>query len=157
MVVFSIDVNTIPSIFFPAFVTAGVEGSFGELVRFVAVHLAMVLPASAFAFAAVLALLGAVSAVLPREALRACSPWVRALFLIAFLMLLVSGLRRPRRIARVRCSTIRTRPRDSCRRCGSWVCIRACSNTAHRRWPAWLRACCPGRPRCSPWRCSPTD
>ena len=49
---------------------------------------------------AVFAILGAISAVLPRQAFRAASSWLRGIFLIAFLMLLVSGLAGPSALLR---------------------------------------------------------
>jgi len=48
-----------------------------------------------FTFAAVFAILGAISAVLPREVFRAASSWLRGVILVAFLTLLVSGLAGP--------------------------------------------------------------
>ena len=94
-VVFAIDVNGIPAILFPLFVTTAGELHFGDFLGFAAVHAACMMLASLFTFGAVFAILGAISAVLPREAFRAASSWLRGVFLVAFLMLLVSGVAGP--------------------------------------------------------------
>ncbi len=52
---------------------------------------ACVMLASLFTFCAVFALLGALGAVLPRQMFRTVSPWARGFFLVAFIMLLISG------------------------------------------------------------------
>jgi hypothetical protein len=95
VVVFAIDVNAVPAIFFPLFVTTAGELHFGAFLQFVAVHAACMLCASVFTFGLVMAILGAISAVLPRETFRAASSWLRGIFLVAFLMLLVSGVAGP--------------------------------------------------------------
>jgi hypothetical protein len=95
VLVFAVDVNAVPAVFFPLFVSAGANYGVGIFLQFAAVHAACVVSASLFTFCAVFALLGAVSAVLPREAFRACSPWLRGFFLLEFLMLLVSGVSGP--------------------------------------------------------------
>jgi len=59
-----------------------------------------VLAATVFTFFAVFAILGAVSAVLPREAFRAASSWLRGALLLGFLMLLGSGVAGPRALLR---------------------------------------------------------
>lgn len=91
VLVLAVDVNAVPTFFFPFFATASAETTFAAFVQFMAVHLVCVLLASFFTFCAVFALLGMLSAVLPREAFRACSSWVRGVLLIAFIMLLLTG------------------------------------------------------------------
>lgn len=95
VVVFAVDVNAVPAVLFPLFVSAGGELTFGAFLRFAEVHAACMLCASIFTFGAVFAILGAISAVLPREAFRAASSWLRGTFLVAFLMLLASGVAGP--------------------------------------------------------------
>ncbi|HUB80672.1 MAG TPA: hypothetical protein VMB03_17830 [Bryobacteraceae bacterium] len=92
---FAIDVNAIPAVFFPLFVSAGGELTGPAFVRFAGIHMLCMMSASIFTFAAVFALLGAISAILPREAFRVVSSWLRGLILVGFLMLLVSGLAGP--------------------------------------------------------------
>jgi hypothetical protein len=94
-VVFAIDVNGMPAILFPLFVSTGGELNFADFLRFVAVHAACMMLASLFTFGAVFAILGAISAVLPRQVFRAASSWLRGIFLVAFLALLVSGVAGP--------------------------------------------------------------
>lgn len=95
VVVFAVDVNAVPAVFFPLFVTTAGELHFGGFLQFAAIHAACMMSASIFTFGAVFAILGAISAVLPREAFRAASSWLRGIFLVAFLMLLVSGVGGP--------------------------------------------------------------
>src|ERR1022692_67596 len=95
VVVFAVDVNAVPALLFPLFVSAGGELTFGVFLRFAAVHAACMLCASIFTFGAVFAILGAISAILPREAFRSTSSWLRGTFLVAFLSLLVSGVAGP--------------------------------------------------------------
>jgi hypothetical protein len=95
VVVFAIDVNALPAFFFPLFVTTSGELHFSGFLQFAAVHAAIVLCASIFTFGAVMAVLGVISAVLPRDTFRAASSWLRGIFLVAFLMLLVSGVAGP--------------------------------------------------------------
>lgn len=91
VVVFSVDVNGLPVVLFPLFVSAAAQSSLGGFLQFAGAHAACVMLASVFTFCAVFALLGALGAILPRETFRACSPWLRGAFLVAFIMLLVSG------------------------------------------------------------------
>ena len=95
VIVFAIDVNAVPAFLFPLFVATSGELRFGGYFQFAAVHAASMIAASVFTFGAVFAILGAISAVLPREAFRAASSWLRGVFLVAFLMLLVSGVAGP--------------------------------------------------------------
>ncbi|MEI9973978.1 MAG: hypothetical protein WDO73_19165 [Ignavibacteriota bacterium] len=123
VVVFAVDVNLVPAIFFPLFVTTGRELHFSDFLRFAAIHAACVVSASIFTFGTVFAVLGAISAILPREAFRAASSWLRGVLLVAFLMLLVSGVAGPSTLLRA-LGKILTLPRDSCRPCGFWDSIR---------------------------------
>jgi hypothetical protein len=91
VVVLAVDVNAVASFFFPFFVTASGMATFAAFVQFMAVHMFCVVLASLFTFFAVFALLGILSAILPREVFRACSTWVRGVVLIGFIMLLLSG------------------------------------------------------------------
>lgn len=91
VIVFVVDVNALPALLFPLFVTAAQQTGAGALLHFCMVHGACVILAAVFTFCAVFALLGTLGAVLPREVFRACSSWVRGLFLVAFIMLLLSG------------------------------------------------------------------
>ncbi len=91
VIVFVVDVNGLPALLFPLFVTSAAQASSAALLQFCAVHAACVMLAALFTFCAVFALLGALGAVLPREAFRACSSWVRGALLVAFIMLLLSG------------------------------------------------------------------
>ncbi|MBZ5618265.1 MAG: hypothetical protein LAQ69_05940 [Acidobacteriia bacterium] len=91
VVTVAVDVNALPAVLFPLFVTAAAHTSFAGTVQFVAIHAASVLLASFFTICGVFALLGTLSALLPREAFRACSSWVRAVILLALLALLPTG------------------------------------------------------------------
>lgn len=91
VVTVAVDVNALPSALFPLFVTAAAHTSFTSFVQFAAIHAASVLLASFFTICAVFALLGTLSALLPREVFRACSSWVRAVTLLALLALLPTG------------------------------------------------------------------
>ena len=91
VVVVAVDVNAIPAVLFPLFVSAAGHSTFAEFVRFGAAHAACVLLASAFSIGSVFALLGTLSAILPRNAFRACSSWLRGLLLVALLALLATG------------------------------------------------------------------
>ncbi len=88
VVTVALAVNLLPSALFPMFVTAGAHSPFAAFLQFAAIHAAVVLLASFFTICAVFALLGTLSALLPREAFRACSSWVRAVVLLALLALL---------------------------------------------------------------------
>jgi hypothetical protein len=100
VLVFAVDVNAIPGIFFPLFVTASAGTGMAGFLQFAAIHAACVLGASIFTFGAVFAILGTISAVLPREAFRAASSWLRGILLLSFLMLLVSGFAGPQALLR---------------------------------------------------------
>jgi hypothetical protein len=91
VVIFVVDVNGLPAILFPMFVAASSPTGSVALLSFSAVHAGCVMLSALFTFFAVFALLGALGAVLPRETFRACSSWLRGAFLVAFIMLLLSG------------------------------------------------------------------
>ena len=91
VVVVALDVNAAPVALFPLFVTAAGHTTLFAFFQFAAVHLLCVLLASFFSICAVFALLGTLSAVLPREAFRACSSLVRGILLVALITLLMSG------------------------------------------------------------------
>lgn len=93
--VLAVDVNLVPTFLFPMFVISSMQTGVGSYLQFAAAHAAVVINASIFTFGAVFALLGAISAILPRDSFRACSSWLRGIFLLAFLMLLVSGIVTP--------------------------------------------------------------
>lgn len=91
VIVFVVDVNGLPVVLFPAFVASAAQVGSLALLPFCAAHAACVMLAALFTFCAVFALLGTLSAAMPRETFRACSSWVRGAFLVAFIMLLLSG------------------------------------------------------------------
>ena len=98
--VLSVAVNGVPAILFPFFVVSAAQSTIAAFVDFVAVHAACVILASIFTFCAVFALLGTLSAVLPRAAFRAVSAWVRGGVLVAFLVLLLGAYAGPAAVAR---------------------------------------------------------
>ena len=100
VVVFALDVNLVPAVLFPLFVSAGGELGMPGYLKFAATHIVCLMEASIFTFAAVFAILGAVSAILPRRVFRAASSWLRGGLLIGFLMLLVSGVAGPSSLLR---------------------------------------------------------
>src|SRR5580692_8604630 len=85
VIVFSIDVNGLPVVLFPLFVSAAAQTTTTAFLAFAAAHAACVMLASVFTFCSVFALLGALGAVLPRELFRACSSWVRGVLLVCFI------------------------------------------------------------------------
>src|SRR5579871_2633566 len=91
VVIVALDVNLLPAALFPMFVTAAAHSTFAGVLEFAAVHAACVLLASLFSICAVFALLGTLSAILPREAFRACSSWVQSVVLLALIALLPAG------------------------------------------------------------------
>jgi|SRR5579872_3091181 len=91
VVVFSIDVNGLPVVLFPLFVSAAAQLTSGAFFQFALAHGVCVMLASLFTFCAVFAVLGALGAVLPRETFRSFSPWIRGALLVGFLMLLITG------------------------------------------------------------------
>jgi hypothetical protein len=95
VVVVALDINLIPTVIFPMFVTAAARVSSLESLSFAAVHAGIVTLASIFSIASVFAVLGALSAILPRETFRSWSPWLRGALLLGLLALLVSGFAPP--------------------------------------------------------------
>jgi hypothetical protein len=95
VLVVSLDVNAIPAVLFPIFVTAAAWSSFASFLAFAGVHILCVVLASTFAICSVFALLGTASALLPRDTFRAVSSWLRGAILLAFLALLFSALAGP--------------------------------------------------------------
>lgn len=91
VLVVAVDVNALPMLLFPLFVTAAAHTSFVGFVQFAVIHAGSVLLASCFTICGVFALLGTLSAALPREVFRACSSWFRAVILLALLALLPTG------------------------------------------------------------------
>src|SRR5947199_3032404 len=67
VLVVAIDVNLIPSILFPMFVTAAARSAVQSFLPFAMTHIVIVILASIFSISSVFAILGAVSAVLPRD------------------------------------------------------------------------------------------
>jgi hypothetical protein len=95
VVVVALDVNLIPTVIFPMFVTAAARATSSESLSFAAVHAGIVTLASIFSIASVFAILGALSAVLPRETFRSWSPWLRGFLLLALFALLLAGFAPP--------------------------------------------------------------
>src|SRR5262249_47295337 len=76
--VIAVVVNVLPSLLFPAIVSAAGLTTFLEFLSFAAIHGASVLLASVFAICSTFALLGTLASVLPRRIFQACSAWIRA-------------------------------------------------------------------------------
>jgi hypothetical protein len=86
-VLIAFDVNAASSLLFPLGVAA-TQSSFLFFVKFAAIHVLVVGLASAFAFFAVLALLGTLVAILPARLSKRISPFVRMLVVMGFVTLL---------------------------------------------------------------------
>lgn len=99
--VFAVDVNAISSVFLPFIVCASMEAPVGAFAQFVAVHAFCVILSCLFTFWAVFAVLGTISAVLPRSVFRTISSGLRGVVLIAFLILLFSGFAGPQLLQEV--------------------------------------------------------
>jgi hypothetical protein len=95
VVVFAVDVNGASTILFPAIVTSYSHQGPGAIALFAAAHAVSVTLACLFAFCSIFALLGSLAVVLPREAFRACSSWVRGGALLASVMLLFTSATGP--------------------------------------------------------------
>jgi hypothetical protein len=95
VVVFAVDVNGASTVLFPAIVTSYSHQGPGAIALFAAAHAASVTLACLFAFCSIFALLGSLAVVLPREAFRACSSWVRGGALLASVMLLFTSATGP--------------------------------------------------------------
>jgi len=95
VLVFSVDVNAVPSVLFPLFVSSSGEIGMADFLRFMGTHLTCVLMASFFSICAVFAILGTFSALLPRGAFRAISSWLRGVMLLGLITLLLTGFAGP--------------------------------------------------------------
>ncbi len=95
VVVLALDVSAIPALLFPFFVAAAARSGFGVFLEFAATHLLCVGLASIFSIASVFALLGLASGILPRQAFRACSSWLRGGILLIWTALLWSAFDGP--------------------------------------------------------------
>jgi hypothetical protein len=91
VLIFAVDVNAIPTLLFPAFVTAAAGTDLPALAAFIAIHGGVITLAILFTFCSVFALLGTLAAVLPRTVFQTVSSWVRGFMLVAFLALLPTG------------------------------------------------------------------
>jgi len=92
VVVVAIDVNAVPSLMFPAIVAAAAQTTFVGYLQFAALHTVCVLLASMFGICATFAAMGTFAAVLPRRVFQACSAWIRAAIVLAWLALLSTGI-----------------------------------------------------------------
>jgi hypothetical protein len=95
VVVFAVDVNGASTVLFPTIVTAYSHQGPGAIALFAAAHAVSVTLACLFTFCSIFALLGSLAVVLPREAFRACSSWVRGAALLASVMLLFTSATGP--------------------------------------------------------------
>src|SRR5215469_1971322 len=95
VLIFAVAVNGVSAILFPLFVSAAAQVRFPAFAQFVAVHAACTVLATLFTFCAVFAILGALSAILPRNLFHAVSAWVRGGMLVALVALLASGYAGP--------------------------------------------------------------
>jgi hypothetical protein len=93
--ILALDVNGVPAIFFPLFVTAAQQTTAVAFLKFVGVHAASMVAASFFTFCAVFAVMGTAAAVLPREVFKTVCSWLRGSLLVAFIVLLISGFAGP--------------------------------------------------------------
>jgi hypothetical protein len=84
------------------FVTAAARSAVQAFLPFALVHAGMVILASVFSIASMFAILGAFSAVLPRETFRAWSPWLRGVLLLALIALLIGGFAGPQTLNELR-------------------------------------------------------
>ena len=101
VLVFSVTVSAIPSFLFPMIICAAADTTMGGFAQFVATHAFCVVLSCIFTFCTVFAVLGTISAVLTRNAFRAISSALRAVALIAFLTLLLSGFAGPQLLKEV--------------------------------------------------------
>lgn len=86
-----ITVNGASIVLFPLVVSFGAPPGSPGFVHFVWVHTVCVTLASFFAFCGVFAVLGTASTLLTRAVFRTWSGWLRALLLVAFVVVLLSG------------------------------------------------------------------
>ena len=95
VIVVAVAMNLVPTIMFPAFVTAAAGSTLAGFAAFIAAHGATVLLATVFSIASVFAVLGTFSAILPRQAFRTVSPWLRGTLVLALLPLIPAGFLGP--------------------------------------------------------------
>src|SRR5579871_868524 len=95
VIVLAVDVSGVSTVLFPMIVTAGAQQTTAAFVAFISVHAACMLLASCFTFCAVFALLGTLGALLPQNAFRSISSWVRGGALVGFIVLLMTGCAGP--------------------------------------------------------------
>ena len=91
VLVVAFTVNAFASLTFPLLVTSAARATLGAFFQFVWAHVLCMVLASLFSICSVFAVLGGAAAVLPRNAFRAVSSWLRGAILLAFLALLLSG------------------------------------------------------------------
>jgi len=89
--IFAVDVNAVSTVLFPAFVTAANHMPFYVSLQFAAAHALCVFLASSFAYCAVLAVMGALIALLPPRLFRSWFSWVRGLMLVMFVAFALTG------------------------------------------------------------------
>ena len=92
VVVFTLDVSAFSSVLFPLIISTAAQSSPLDFVRLAVTHAACVTLACVFTFCAVFSLFGIAAALLPRNAFRGISSWLRGLTLIVFLVLLFSSV-----------------------------------------------------------------
>ncbi len=89
-------VNLFSSFFFPLIVASYAHFGVIAIVRLIAAHAISLTLANVFTFCAILALLGTLTALLPRAIFRAFSAWIRGAVLVGSAILLVAGPSAPR-------------------------------------------------------------
>ena len=110
--VFTLDVNAISSLLFPAIIATELNNS-AVFLRFAGPQALCVILAGAFTFCGVSAVMGGIETVLPRRVARACAPWVRGALLVGFVLVLLtifSGTALARRIGHDPDSLVRLLP-----------------------------------------------
>lgn len=95
VLVLVLDVSAIPAVLFPLFVTAAARSDITVFLEFAATHLLCVGLAGVFSIASVFAVLGLASGILPRQAFRACSSYLRGGILLFWAALLFSAFDGP--------------------------------------------------------------
>lgn len=101
VLVLAVAVNCASVLLFPMFVSGAAQPSSIGLLDFMATHALCVILSSLFAFCAVFAVLGMLSALLPRETFQASSSWLRGVIVVAFIGLLLTGFAGPALIHRL--------------------------------------------------------
>ena len=92
----AVTVNFFSALLFPLIVASYAHFGIVEILRLMGAHAFSLMLANLFTFCAVLAVIGTLTAVLPRAVFRACSSWVRAAILVASAILLAAGPSAPR-------------------------------------------------------------